>query len=141
MKSSNYQTLRNALGPLVKQEYIDKTTGGKCECCGDIYPVDVMEFHHKEPVNKRFGLDNSRWCSKAPSQRTLDEAAKCVILCSNCHRLEHVALKRGESILNDEETYSRYRNYRPSHKEWIKGVDGWHLRSQYKQDTQLLLSI
>jgi 5-methylcytosine-specific restriction endonuclease McrA len=42
----------------------------------------------------------------------LKEAKKCVILCMNCHALEHKALNRGETLINDPDAYLRYRNHR-----------------------------
>jgi len=94
-----------------KQRYIDGR-GGVCEACGEKYPVELMDFHHLDPTTKVFCLGQDKWRKKEVQQIVFDEAEKCAILCSNCHRLEHVALRRGESIINDKEAYHRYRNHR-----------------------------
>ena len=74
-----------------------KYKGGKCEHCSVSYPYDgVYEFHHPDPTKKDFeiGLALDR---KIPYLRTrenlLKEIDKCLMLCANCHRIEHARLK------------------------------------------------
>ena len=69
--------------------------GGKCERCGEEYPSDVYDFHHRDPHTKEFTLDVSRM-SAVKWSRIVAEADKCHLLCSNCHRLVHA---------NNEEEY------------------------------------
>ena len=65
--------------------------GGKCEICGYARCPEALEFHHKEDVNKEFGISDKGYTrSWAAVQRELD---KCVILCANCHREVHVGLQ------------------------------------------------
>ena len=62
--------------------------GGRCEDCAyDRLPA-ALEFHHRDPSTKEFGLGNFQgsW------ERLLAEAAKCDLLCANCHRLRHAGL-------------------------------------------------
>gem|GEM_PF-691213 len=63
--------------------------GGKCIDCGwkpkTVYEVAAMEFHHPNP-NKDFEVSrnlNKKWDS------IVSEILKCVLLCSNCHRIHH----------------------------------------------------
>jgi hypothetical protein len=57
--------------------------GGRCALCGyDRYP-GALHFHHLEPGAKSFGL-SARGMARSYA-RLQAEAAKCVLLCSNCH--------------------------------------------------------
>jgi len=74
-----------------------KYKGGKCEHCSVSYTYDgVYEFHHPDPTKKDFeiGLALDR---KIPYLRTrenlLKEIDKCLMLCANCHRIEHARLR------------------------------------------------
>ena len=62
--------------------------GGKCMHYGyDKYP-EFLEFHHKDPSQKKFGIgQNGLTRSWA---RVKAEVEKCNLLCANCHREEHV---------------------------------------------------
>ena len=112
-------------------------TGMTCECCGEKFPRELLEFHHPPDVKKTMSLRMRAWRGvHGPKQETLDEADQCVILCSNCHRLEHVALKRGESLVHDPSAYRRYRNHRVTRYE---SLDDW-LTQRSRRGTQLSLS-
>lgn len=55
-----------------------------CADCGQRFPPYVMEFDHRNPSTKAFLVANS-WCRSR--ERILEEAAKCDIVCRNCHRV------------------------------------------------------
>ena len=58
-----------------------------CVSCGETHPA-VLDFHHRDADSKTFNLGSfSRhgWSKK----RILEEAGKCDVLCSNCHRKLH----------------------------------------------------
>lgn len=56
----------------------------KCAYCGlEDNPV-LYDFHHLNPDEKEFGIGSSS--TTRSRQAYLDEAKKCVLLCSNCHR-------------------------------------------------------
>lgn len=66
----------------VKEELVAEA-GGCCVLCGYDRCVAALHFHHLDPATKRFavggqGLTRSRATLRA-------EAAKCALLCSNCH--------------------------------------------------------
>lgn len=57
--------------------------GGACENCGYDRYLGALQFHHRDPATKEFGV--------AEAGRTLgiarlrEEAKKCILLCANCH--------------------------------------------------------
>jgi hypothetical protein len=58
-----------------------------CHRCGFCHPA-CMEFHHISPANKAATI------ALMPTQgysleRIKAEIAKCIVLCSNCHRILH----------------------------------------------------
>lgn len=94
-----------------KEAYILRKTGGTCELCKEHWPSDILCFHHLNPEDKEFNLNVRKWKAKNIGN-VLREADKCAILCMNCHALEHKALNRGETLINDPDAYLRYRNHR-----------------------------
>jgi DNA-binding transcriptional ArsR family regulator len=57
--------------------------GGRCVLCGYDRCVAALEFHHLDPEAKRFPISRmGRTCS---FDKLVEEARKCVLLCSNCH--------------------------------------------------------
>lgn len=61
--------------------------GGKCTKCGYNKCTEAMDFHHKDPSQKDFGIAASgHTYSWEKMKKELD---KCVLLCSNCHRELH----------------------------------------------------
>ena len=71
----------------IKQRAVDYK-GGKCQDCLVSYPICVYDFHHLDPTQKDFkisgqGIRNMEW------NLIQSELDKCVLLCSNCHRLRH----------------------------------------------------
>lgn len=57
--------------------------GGRCLLCGYRRCVAALEFHHRDPKAKSFGLAH-RGITRALDD-VREEARKCVLLCSNCH--------------------------------------------------------
>jgi len=57
--------------------------GGRCARCGYDRCISALHFHHRDPSAKLFTLSNRGWTKSIASAR--QEAAKCVLLCSNCH--------------------------------------------------------
>lgn len=113
----------DASGIYNREVYITARTKMCCEVCNLNYPLELLEFHHPFDTTKKFSLRSSSWRGlSGPPKKIVDEAEECVILCSNCHRLEHIALKRGETIINDQSAYRRYRNHRVTRYE---NLDDW----------------
>ncbi len=66
----------------VKDKLVDEA-GGACRLCGYARCARALSFHHLDPSTKSFGPavgGVSRSLEKARA-----EAAKCVLLCANCH--------------------------------------------------------
>ena len=63
--------------------------GNKCHDCENTFPFVVYDFHHLDPNEKEFDWSKMRLVSEEKLQRELE---KCILLCSNCHRIRHVAL-------------------------------------------------
>ncbi len=65
------------------KEILVAEAGGRCQLCGyDRHPV-ALHFHHVDPASKSFGL--ARRGITRSLEKVRAEAAKCVLLCSNCH--------------------------------------------------------
>lgn len=57
--------------------------GGCCALCGYDRYAGALQFHHRDPATKRFGL-GVRGVARS-LERCREEARKCVLLCANCH--------------------------------------------------------
>ena len=57
--------------------------GGSCALCGYDRSMAGLHFHHLDPAAKAFGLSGRGMTVSLEAARA--EAAKCVLLCSNCH--------------------------------------------------------
>ena len=58
-----------------------------CEICGESR-TPCLDFHHKDPSSKEFGFGKAV-SHFMPRGKILKEIEKCVVLCANCHRMEH----------------------------------------------------
>ena len=60
-----------------------------CAVCQERYDPCCMDFHHKNPAEKKYEIaDYNRWGLKYLQE----EIDKCVPLCACCHRLLHKGL-------------------------------------------------
>jgi transposase len=66
----------------VKRMLVD-VAGGGCSVCGYSRCIAALHFHHLAPAEKRFALSHRGVARSMAKARA--EAAKCVLLCSNCH--------------------------------------------------------
>jgi transposase-like protein len=66
----------------VKRRLVEEA-GGACRLCGYDRCIAALEFHHVDPATKRFSLSLKGVARAFATVR--EEAAKCVLLCSNCH--------------------------------------------------------
>jgi hypothetical protein len=51
----------------------------------------IFDFHHLDPSQKEIGDGKLRYCS---DEKFWLEIKKCVLLCSNCHRVRHFKERR-----------------------------------------------
>ena len=76
----------NTLRKAMKKKAIE-LKGGKCERCGYNKCMAALQFHHRNPEEKKFGLASG---GKLHSwEDYLEEVNKCILLCANCHAEEH----------------------------------------------------
>lgn len=74
-------TKRNQQNKINAIEYM----GGKCFDCGGVFPPAVYDFHHLDMTTKEYNPSHVlRSLEKGKA-----ELNKCVLLCSNCHRIRH----------------------------------------------------
>lgn len=66
----------------VKEVLVDDA-GGRCVRCGYDRCIAALEFHHLKPSEKRFSLSHRGVARSLEKARA--EAAKCVLVCANCH--------------------------------------------------------
>ena len=60
--------------------------GGKCSYCGIVVHPAAFDFHHLDKTQKDIDPGLLMTSSDAKLFVELD---KCILLCANCHRLEH----------------------------------------------------
>lgn len=64
----------------------------KCEKCGFSNYI-ALDFHHLDPSKKDRGIPYL--LSTCNKKKILKEIEKCIVLCSNCHRILHYEEKNG----------------------------------------------
>ena len=64
--------------------------GSECLLCGYDKCPAALEFHHVDPSIKDSAVSQMLYNSK---EKIEIEIAKCVVLCSNCHRKHHAGVE------------------------------------------------
>lgn len=59
--------------------------GGACARCSGVFHRAVFDFHHEGEKES----DPSALLANGSPEDIATELARCVLLCANCHRLEH----------------------------------------------------
>lgn len=72
------------------KEYWVNHFGGVCAHCKQSFPNCVFEFHHVNHLEKDLQPSHMLHLSKTIQEK---EMKKCIMLCANCHRIEHDNLK------------------------------------------------
>jgi hypothetical protein len=107
--------------------------GGKCEICGYDKCVAAMDFHHKNPEEKDFGLSQDGHTKSWESLK--NEADKCLLLCANCHRELHDNLngyedkrnfKKYSYKINEKSSPSRIKSSKQLQRCKICGIDTYN---------------
>jgi Putative ATPase subunit of terminase (gpP-like) len=73
-----------------KKALLAHEAGGRCFLCGYDRYMGALHFHHIDPSSKSFALSERGFTRSIEALRA--EAAKCVLLCANCH----AAVEAGE---------------------------------------------
>ena len=96
----HYRKLQNAARKKRRQKSkaaLISYKGGECEHCNVSYPYDgVYEFHHTDPTKKDFSISDAldrNIGALSNHKEILKELDKCLMLCANCHRIEHARLR------------------------------------------------
>lgn len=69
-----------------RQFYKELKSTLKCERCPENHPA-CLDFHHIDSLDKVYTI--GRMAHMLSKETLLKEVAKCIVLCSNCHRKEH----------------------------------------------------
>jgi hypothetical protein len=70
----------------------------QCERCGENHPA-TLDFHHKDGREKEESV--AVIVVRCESRRlVLKEIEKCVVLCSNCHRILHHEERRSRGVVD-----------------------------------------
>ncbi len=75
----------------------------KCSICGYDENISALDFHHMDDKSFEVSTDiNIRLKSLNDLTKTIqDELDKCVVICSNCHRKEHLDLDKLNSFMDE----------------------------------------
>jgi|TARA_R100001463_G_C3516480_1_gene220425 predicted HNH restriction endonuclease len=73
-----------------KKEKAIEYLGGICWRCEEVYDREVYDFHHLDPNTKEYSWTVLRRYKWETIKKELD---KCILLCSNCHRLAHKEMR------------------------------------------------
>jgi hypothetical protein len=65
-------------------ELLEQLRAVPCVDCGLGFPSYVMQFDHRDSSQKNYTV--TRMIGRAGRAKILEEAAKCDIVCANCHR-------------------------------------------------------
>ena len=69
-----------------KQKWDEFKATLKCTKCGFNHPA-ALDFHHKDPALKEHNVH--KLLANKQFTKAYKEIEKCVVLCSNCHRIHH----------------------------------------------------
>ena len=68
-----------------RRDLVDRLRDQPCADCNERLPITAMEFDHRDPATKSFTI--SRMLTHASLDEIRIEAAKCDVVCANCHRM------------------------------------------------------
>jgi transposase len=81
------------------KETLVAEAGGRCFVCGYDRCLAALTFHHLDPDAKRFGLGSRGLTQSMAVLR--EEAAKCILLCANCHAEIELELRKAGPDVDD----------------------------------------
>jgi transposase-like protein len=76
---------------VVKRRLVEEA-GGCCTLCGFARHPAALHFHHVDPSTKEFHLAHQGISRSIRRMRA--EAAKCILLCANCHALVEAGVEK-----------------------------------------------
>jgi len=72
-------------GAIGRKKWLEFKSSLSCTVCGISHPA-VMDFHHP-PGTKKYAVNELAAARKF--KKAYEEAARCIVLCANCHRIHH----------------------------------------------------
>ncbi|MBU1044784.1 MAG: HNH endonuclease, partial [Candidatus Omnitrophica bacterium] len=73
--------------------------GSQCSICGYCKCNEALDFHHRDPKEKEFGL--SQQGLTRSWERVKSELEKCILICANCHREIHAGITQLPAVTQD----------------------------------------
>lgn len=67
------------------KEALVKALGGCCQQCGGVFPLAVYDFHH---IGEKTAHPSELIVNES-LEAIAKELSSCILLCANCHRIEH----------------------------------------------------
>jgi hypothetical protein len=94
MHDLSTQTARVERRLTERRTYLRELLAQPCAHCGEKYPIGAMNFHHRDPAQKRMKVGEAarNW----NDETFYSEVAKCDVVCANCHAIEHAPLWKAE---------------------------------------------
>jgi hypothetical protein len=80
-----YEARRRIERRTERQAIIDRLRDRPCFDCDGTFPSYVMEFDHRDPSVKAYGIISL--LSNGTLAALMAEVAKCDVVCANCHRI------------------------------------------------------
>jgi hypothetical protein len=78
-----------------RTEWVRTLKDKPCMDCGAILPPHDMHYHHLDPAIKEFRISDGMW--RKSRIVILAEIAKCVLICSSCHKARHSSVEERPS--------------------------------------------
>lgn len=97
-KKREWQNKRRCLYKKKIESYKKKV--GKCKRCGWSENPEILQFHHRNKEDKKFGFSAGCLGNYSWDKVVLKEIKKCDLLCPNCHLLLHYKETRKKIIYN-----------------------------------------
>jgi hypothetical protein len=69
-------------------ELVQNAKRKPCADCGNSYPPCAMDFDHRNPKEKKFGICQAK-CGNRSLKTLQEEIDKCDVVCATCHRIRH----------------------------------------------------
>jgi hypothetical protein len=79
-------------GGAAEKRTLIEEAGGRCQICGYAACAAALQFHHVDPSEKSFALSHEGVARNLQLARA--EAAKCILLCANCHAEVEVGYRK-----------------------------------------------
>lgn len=81
-----------------KKDFLNTFKKGRvCERCGYSDHYEILQFHHRDRTSKKLTIGNLEPYQKNSSEIMKEEVKKCILLCPNCHFIQHFKERRDKT--------------------------------------------